>query len=75
MRRTGKNGPAFALFLHPTLLLPGHGEGRLKDETTDIVALLKVRLPVFQLLVLQVGGHMGHLDVGILRVQVLWVHL
>ena len=72
---TGQHGPSFALLLHATLLLARHGEGRLEDEAPDVVALLEVRLPLLQLLVLQVGRDVGHLDVGVLGVQVLGVHL
>ena len=72
---TGEDGPAFALLLHASLLLPRHGEGHLEHEASDVVALLEVGLPVHQLLVLQVGCDVCHLDVGVLRVQVFGVDL
>ncbi len=39
------------------------------------MALLEVSLAVLQLLVIQVRDDVGHLDVSVLGVQVLWVHL
>ncbi len=39
------------------------------------MALLEVRLPVHQLLLLQVRGHMCHLDIRVFRVQVFGVDL
>lgn len=39
------------------------------------MALLKVGLPVLQLLVIQVRSYMSHLDVGELRVQVFGIYL
>lgn len=72
---TGENGPSFTLLLHATLLLARHRKGRLKHKTTDVVALLKVGLPLLRLLVIEVWHDVRHLDVGVLGVQVLWVHL
>lgn len=74
-RPTGEDGAPLALLLHPSLLLARLGEGRLKDKAPDVVALLEVGLPLLQLLVVQVGRDMGHLDVGVLGVQVLGAHL
>lgn len=39
------------------------------------MALFKVCLPVHQLFLLQVRGHMCHLDICILRVQVFGINL
>ena len=74
-RPTGEDGPPFALLLHPALLLPRHGEGHLEHEAPDVVALLEVRPAVHQLLLLQEGADVGHLDVGVLGVQVFGVNL
>lgn len=74
-RLTGENGPPFALLIHAALLLPRHRERSLENKAPDVVALLEVGLPVLQLLVLQVGCDVRHLDVGVLGVQVLRVHL
>lgn len=72
---TCENRAPLALLLHPSLLLAGHCERRLKDEAANVVALFKVGLAVLQLLVIQVRRNMGHLNVGILGVQVLGIHL
>lgn len=72
---TGQYGPALALLLHPALLLAGYGERHFKDKPADVVALLKIRLPVHELLLLQIWSHMCHLYVRILCVQVLGVDL
>lgn len=72
---TGEDGAALALLLHASLLLARLGEGRLEDEAADVVALLEVGLPLLQLLVVQVGRDVGHLDVGVLGVQVFGTHL
>lgn len=74
-RPTGEDGAPLALLLHPPLLLARLGEGRLEDKAPDVVALLEVGLPLLQLLVVQVGRDVGHLDVGVLGVQVLGAHL
>ena len=72
---TGQDRATLALFLHSALLLARHGEGRLEFEAPDVMAPLKVGLPVHQLLLLQKRGDVGHLDVGVLGVQVFWIHL
>lgn len=72
---TGEDGAPLALLLHPSLLLARLGEGRLEDKAPDVVALLKVGLPLLQLLVVQVGRDVGHLDVGVFGVQVFGAHL
>lgn len=72
---TGQYRSAFALLLHTALLLARYCERHLKHKSSDVVALLKVRLPVDQLLLLQVWSHVCHLDVCILGVQVFRVDL
>ena len=74
-RPTGQDGPPLALLLHAALLLPRHGEGHLEHEAADVVAPLEVGPAVCQLLLLQEGAHVGHLDVGERGVQVFGVDL
>lgn len=75
LSRTGQYGSALALFFHAALLLARDGEGHFEDKAANVVTLLKVRLSVPQLLLLQVGSHVGHLDVCVLGVQVFGVNL
>lgn len=72
---TGQYRPAFTLLLHATLLLARYCERHLKHKSTNVVAPFKVRLPVHQLLLIQVRSHMCHLDVRVLGVQVFGIYL
>lgn len=57
------------------MLLPRQCERRLKYEAVDVVMSLEVRSLLLLLLLIKVGNHVSHLDVGILGVQVFGVHL
>lgn len=48
---TCKNGPSFTLLFHASLLFARYCERRLEYKAPDVMALLKVGLPVLQLLV------------------------
>lgn len=72
---TGKDGSALALLLHTPVLLATLGERRLEDKAPDVVVPFKVGASFLQLLVLQIRGHVCHLDVGKLGLQVFRVHL
>lgn len=73
--RTCQDGAPFALLLHSALPLSSLGEGHLEHEAPDVVASLKLRSPLLQLLLVKERGHVGHLDVSKLGIQVLWVNL
>ena len=72
---TGQYGPSLALLLHITVLLARQSEGRLEHKAVDVVMSLKVRLLFLLLLLIEVGHHVGDLDVGEPGVQVFRVHL
>lgn len=74
-RLTGEDSSALALLIHAPVPLSALGERRLEDEPADVVVLLEVSASLLQLLLLQIGGHVCHLDVGELGLQVLRVHL
>ena len=61
---TFEDGPPLPLLLGVSPGLAVLGEGRLEHEGVDVVVLLEVGLAVLELGLLEVWGHVGHLDVG-----------
>lgn len=57
------------------MLFAGQCVRRLEDEAADVVALLKVGLLFWRLLLFKVRLDKGYLDIGKLGVQVFRVHL
>lgn len=57
------------------MFLPRQSERRLEHEAIDVVMSLEVRLLLLLLLVVEVGHYVGHLDVGVLGVQVFRIYL
>lgn len=74
-RPTGQNGASLALLLHVAVLLPRQRERRLEHKAVDVVVPLEVRPLLLLLLLVEVGHHVRHLDVGELGVQVFGIHL
>lgn len=50
-------------------------ERSFEHEPTDVVAALKIRLPLHQFLLLKVRSDVRHLDVANLRIQLGLIHL
>lgn len=63
------------MLLHVAMFLPRQSERRLEHEAIDVVMSLEVRLLLLLLLVVEVGHYVGHLDVGVLGVQVFRIYL
>lgn len=75
MAPTCQNGAPLALLLHVSVFLPRQCERRLEHEAVDVVMPLEIGHFLLLLLLIEVGHHVGHLDVGKLWVQVLGVDL
>lgn len=72
---TCQHGPPLALLLHPAMLFARQCVWCLKHKAADVVALLKVRLLLWCLLLFKVRLDKGHLDIGKLGVQIFGVDL
>ncbi len=57
------------------MFFPRKREGRLKDEATDVVMVLKVGLLLLLFLLIKIRHYVGHLDVGKSGVQVFRIDL
>lgn len=72
---TGQYGASLALLLHVAVFLPRQSERRLEHKAVDVVMPLEIGHFLLLLLLIEVGHHVGHLDVGELWVQVFRVDL
>ena len=61
---TFEHSPPLALLLHSSVFLSVQRVRRLEHKLVDVVALLKVCLLLWSLLLLEVGLDEGDLDVG-----------
>lgn len=72
---TCEDDPSFALLLYATMFLSRQRVRCLKHKAIDVVALLKVCLLLWGLLLIEVGLDECHLDIGEPGVQLFGVHL
>lgn len=72
---TCQYGAPLALLLHISVFPPRQGERCLEHEAVDVVMPFEIGHFLLLLLLIEVGHHVGHLDVGELWVQVFRVDL